>query len=600
MTGEITYDYRDLEDRLVYQVVRKPKGDSKTFLQRRRVDSDWVWNLDGVTPIPYRWPELDLALDELADWAWVVEGEKDADRLAQHGLIATTSAKGAAWEWPAEWAEHFRGFERVVVIADNDDIGLKAARQRAAVIATAVHDVRVIDRMPNVPDKGDVSDWLDDGGTVEELYKLGEYAPQFQLAREMPAAGEGEPYDDRGAPSQEEPAPIRPLDVVWVEDAIDDPPEEPPVLIDGFLRAGELAVIVAPRKIGKSWTAFNIALLLAAGMGKLFGKLTVRKACKVLIAQGELDRYGSASRWSYLTGNDNPEEIGVAGSPPVRMIAESFERWRLRTVRKTVTGVDTRGRSMREEFFEATMDPRLEETIVEHGIDVLIIDPWAVFFAGSENNNDEVEAALGQLRALAERTGVAIVIVHHISKVGEVREPEDLWRGASRLADWASTGLTMLPHYKQEKGKGGWGSIEGMTRQKARRFVDLHFMRRSTPTEDFSIEWNPRNGWWEQWEPTIRKDSDTAQDAVRLIDEAASAVNAAGGFASTRDASRSIGWSNEKVARVFGQAAAAGLIRKDASGKATAWFPKVTSLFDDAPPHDDSHFQPDDDTYEEF
>ena len=77
-----TYDYRDERGGCLYQVVRfEPKG----FAQRRPDgNGGWIWNLDGVRQVPYRLPEL-LAADP-DEWVLIVEGEKDADRLAGFGL----------------------------------------------------------------------------------------------------------------------------------------------------------------------------------------------------------------------------------------------------------------------------------------------------------------------------------------------------------------------------------------------------------------------------------------------------------------------------------------------------------------------------------
>ena len=106
--------------------------------------------------------------------------------------------------------------------------------------------------------------------------------------------------------------------------------------------------------------------------------------------------------------------------------------------------------------------PRLEETIAEHRFDLLVIDPWAVYFAGSENSNDETEAALDKFRDLAMRYGLAVLILHHLGKATDARDPEDLSRGASRLADWASTRVTLLPHWTDAAAE-----RQGMTRQQA-------------------------------------------------------------------------------------------------------------------------------------
>ena len=76
--------------------------------------------MDGVREIPYRLPELvDAANNRANEPVFVVEGEKDADRLAEIGLTATTSVGGTA-PWPPELAKYFKGLEQVVVIADND------------------------------------------------------------------------------------------------------------------------------------------------------------------------------------------------------------------------------------------------------------------------------------------------------------------------------------------------------------------------------------------------------------------------------------------------------------------------------------------------
>jgi putative DNA primase/helicase len=166
-TTDLVYRYRDRAANVVYEVVRRP---GKRFMQRRRApDGDLVWNLDGVDRVPYRWPQLEAAIAECAD-IYVVEGEKDADRLAALGLCATTGAGGASWRWPDAWAEHFRGAGTVYVLADADEPGRTAANHRANVIALAVHDVRVVEDWPGVGDNGgDVSDWLDAGHDRADL-----------------------------------------------------------------------------------------------------------------------------------------------------------------------------------------------------------------------------------------------------------------------------------------------------------------------------------------------------------------------------------------------------------------------------------------------
>jgi len=111
--------------------------------------------------------------------AWVVEGEKDAGRLAELGLVATTNPGGAGKYWSPDWAEYFRGLERAYVIPDNDDLGRKHAQLVAGVVATVVDDVRIV-TLHGLDPKGDVSDWLDLGNDVGTLWKHAEAAPTWK------------------------------------------------------------------------------------------------------------------------------------------------------------------------------------------------------------------------------------------------------------------------------------------------------------------------------------------------------------------------------------------------------------------------------------
>lgn len=157
------YDYRDETDTVLYQAVRY--DNPKTFRQRRVTeDGSIVWGLDGVRLVLYRLPEL-LAADP-ALTVFLVEGEKDADRLASLGLIATTSAMGAG-KWRPEYAEMLRD-RHVVVIPDNDRPGREHADAVVASLLGVAASVRLLP-LDGVGDKGDVSDWLDLGHTHDDL-----------------------------------------------------------------------------------------------------------------------------------------------------------------------------------------------------------------------------------------------------------------------------------------------------------------------------------------------------------------------------------------------------------------------------------------------
>ena len=175
-----TYDYHDQHGQLVFQVVRY---EPKTFRQRRP-DPDkpggWRWKMDGVELVPYRLPQL-LAATETV---YVAEGEKDCDNLAKLGLIATTNPGGVK-KWRSQFARAFAGKE-VVVLPDNDAAGLEHAKIVAKSLAPVAKSV-VIVKLPGLPPKGDVSDWIE-GRSEADLLAIVKASPAWQAKAETDGA----------------------------------------------------------------------------------------------------------------------------------------------------------------------------------------------------------------------------------------------------------------------------------------------------------------------------------------------------------------------------------------------------------------------------
>jgi hypothetical protein len=197
---QTVYDYRDEQGDLVYQVVRTEiPGKKKTFRQRQPDgNGGWIWNLNDITPLPYRLPEI---LDR-AEGApvYIVEGEKDADRLAGLGLCATCNSGGAG-KWPEGLNEYFLGAD-VFIIPDADEPGRKHAQRVAAALHPEALSVRVL---PDLPQK-DVSDFLDAGGTLDALIELAEATPLWEPDPAEEAAAE--PLRSPAMVREEFPAPM--------------------------------------------------------------------------------------------------------------------------------------------------------------------------------------------------------------------------------------------------------------------------------------------------------------------------------------------------------------------------------------------------------
>jgi len=177
-----TYDYRDEQGELLYQTVRmEPKG----FRQRKPKDGgDWDWRTKGVRRVLYCLPELLEA--KIKRPVFVVEGEKDADRLRTLGFVATCNVGGAG-KWLGEYNKHLAG-RRVVILPDNDSAGLKHAHDLVHHLDGVVESIKILE-LPGLKEKGDVSDWLDTGGTKNKLQTLTRQSPV--LSTQLPPAEAG-------------------------------------------------------------------------------------------------------------------------------------------------------------------------------------------------------------------------------------------------------------------------------------------------------------------------------------------------------------------------------------------------------------------------
>jgi hypothetical protein len=194
-----TYDYVDETGVTQFQVVRFAPKD----FRQRRPDGrgGWAWNRDGVRDVPYRLPELLEAIGN-NQAVLVVEGEKDVDNLWKLGVPATSNAGGAG-KWKAEHAAHFKGGD-VVIIPDNDDPGRQHANSVASSLTKIAARVRIL-QLSDVPPKGDISDWIANGGTVEKLWSLVDTAASEFTARSNETGGSETRPTTKSAPEDDPP-----------------------------------------------------------------------------------------------------------------------------------------------------------------------------------------------------------------------------------------------------------------------------------------------------------------------------------------------------------------------------------------------------------
>lgn len=169
------YDYQDELREVLFRVVRlewpatngsKPP---KTFKQYRPDGhGGWIAGTKGVRRVPYRLPDMIEAAKE-GETIFIVEGEKKVDALWSIGVPATCNMGGSKG-WKDDWSGLFRGVD-LVILPDNDEPGRAHADMVAKKMAPIAKSIRLLE-LPGLPDKGDIIDWLEAGGTAVKLMEL--------------------------------------------------------------------------------------------------------------------------------------------------------------------------------------------------------------------------------------------------------------------------------------------------------------------------------------------------------------------------------------------------------------------------------------------
>lgn len=392
------YDYVDERGQLLYQAVRFAP---KTF-RARRPDGNggWVWNISGVNRVLYRLPQL-LAADP-RETVFVVEGEKDADRLISLGLTATTNVFGAG-KWSDAYSETLRG-RGVVILPDNDEVGHAHARQVAASLRNVAESVKVVE-LPNLSDKGDVSDWLDASGTVEKLRAVVE------------SVEAGIPQDDKEAGKQ------RKLDILYesAADLLAREFPEPKWAVDGLLSEGATVFAGAP-KVGKSFMALGLALAIASG-GMALSSIPVEQGDVLYLALEDGDKRMQKRLKTLLCGGRVPERLNFAYKCP-RLDEgglEAIDGWLKGHPEARLIVVDTLKR----------IRPQ------EHRIKRIY-----------DNDYD----AVSPLNDLAQRHGVSILIVHHTNKLNGNEDWFDSISGSLGLSGAVDAAMLLKRPRSQQEG----------------------------------------------------------------------------------------------------------------------------------------------------
>jgi len=104
-----------------------------------------------------------LATNPPGEPVFVLEGERKADVLTAWGLCATSlDSGGQSGKTKSTWREDFNRFfegREVYILPDNDATGEKYAATVAGRLLKIAAAVKIV-RLPGLPEKGDVIDWI--------------------------------------------------------------------------------------------------------------------------------------------------------------------------------------------------------------------------------------------------------------------------------------------------------------------------------------------------------------------------------------------------------------------------------------------------------
>ncbi|HEY1243252.1 MAG TPA: toprim domain-containing protein [Hyphomicrobiaceae bacterium] len=196
---ERSFEYLAHDGSRLFEVVRKldvpadAPGNERFYIKLpdgRRLKPGNAGYPDWVKGLLYRRAELLRAsIDEPVFWC---EGEKDAEALRDLGLVAVTTSCGAHSFNPGKLdISDFRD-RRIVLVPDNDEPGRMYADRVAGWLRKAGAKVDVI-TLPGLPLKGDVSDWLANGGKRDDLLQAARVPDFFRPTRAAPPPRNADP-----------------------------------------------------------------------------------------------------------------------------------------------------------------------------------------------------------------------------------------------------------------------------------------------------------------------------------------------------------------------------------------------------------------------
>jgi hypothetical protein len=342
------------------------------------------------------------AIDDAIFWP---EGEKDVDALTRLGVLALTFG-GTGDGLPPSATEYLVNRE-VLILADNDDPGRKHAQAKAAAAYPVAKDVKVIE-FPDLPKGGDISDWIGQGHTADELNALADGVPLW-----VP------PTSDADKP------PAKPQRKLISQNLNSVVLEKVDWLWPGRIAIGKLTLFGGKPGVGKSQFMSHLASVVSQGAAWPCNEGRAPRGNVVLFTA----------------------EDGVADTVAPRLIAAGADAARINVV-KGVDDPDGR------KTFDLKADIDLLEREVRKIGDVklIIIDPVSAYMGKIDGHgNVETRSVLEPIAEMADRLRIAVIAVTHLNKGGAGNQGVmERFVGSIAFIAAARAGFAVIPDDENE------------------------------------------------------------------------------------------------------------------------------------------------------
>ena len=412
---EVAYDYRDERGFLLYQVVRKIPKD---FRQRKPDGAGgWIWSLGETRRVLYRLPQL--LKSPTTELVFIVEGEKDVERLRDRAIATTCSQGAGKWHHADDCARKALHGRHLVILADADEAGRAHAAKVAEWAKDVAASIRVIDLYPSRDDGRDVSDWLDEGHTIDELKQIAEATESVETGivadpwRDELAKALAE-VKAKLAPSESQRAPLFKTDIV---DLLGMQFDGPRWLITGLVTRLGVAIIGGEPKSIKTWIALEFAIGVATGT-KAFGEFFCENGTAIYFFAEDRDVQVRNRARALLAGSKRMPQRGRLFLEPrgtfIDVMSDDDIAWIVASARR-------RGK-----------------------IDLLVLDPLRDVHGGEEDKSDSMRDVMRRLRVISDLLECTVLVPHHSAKANKdnaKRRPGQNLRGSSAIHGAIDAGL---------------------------------------------------------------------------------------------------------------------------------------------------------------